>query len=68
MQNDAADKLHIEMPHVQEAAAGFADQGKRRHNRGLQRLLQLLFVGRFGGISVLQLLLDLRAQLCEARL
>ncbi len=68
VQNNAADQLHIEMPHVQEAAAGFADERERRHDRRLQRLLQLLFVGRLRRIGVLQLLLHLGAKLRKARL
>jgi hypothetical protein len=28
VEDDAADELHIEMPHIQRAAAGFADHGK----------------------------------------
>ena len=38
VQDDAADQLHVEMAHVQEAAARFAHQRKRRNDRRLQRL------------------------------
>src|SRR5260370_42366057 len=55
------------MPHVQEAAARFADQRKRWHNGRLQRLLQLLFVCGLRGIGVLQLLLHPGAELRKAR-
>ena len=67
MQDDGADELHVEMPHVQEAAACFADQGERRHNRGLERLLQLGFVGGLRRIGVFQLLLHLGSQLRKMR-
>jgi len=68
VQNDAADELHVEMPHVQEATPCFADQGECRHNRGFQCLLQLLLICRLRGIGVLQLLLHLGAELRETRL
>src|SRR5260370_29050044 len=54
------------MAHVQKAAAGFADQRERRDNRRLQRLLQLLFIGGFRRIGVLQLFLHLGAKLRKA--
>ena len=67
MQHDAADELHIEMPHVQEAAARFARQGERGHDGWLDGRLQFLFVGFIFGIGVFQALLDLLAQLRIAR-
>src|SRR6266404_4346799 len=68
MQDHAADQLHIKMPHVQEAAACFADESERRHNYRLQSLLHQSAKSGFTSISVLQLFLHLRAQFREARL
>ena len=39
VQDDSADQLHVEMAHAERAAARFAHQRKRRHDRGLERLL-----------------------------
>src|SRR5260370_1716383 len=58
----------MEVTHVQKPAARFADQRECRHNRGLQRLLQLFFVRGLRGISVLQLLLHLDTKLRKTRL
>ena len=45
MQHDAADQLHVEMPHVENAASGFAHRGERGNQNVVQRgaLRQLLF-------------------------
>ena len=42
VQHDAADQLHVEVAHAEFAAAHFAHQRKRRHQRGLERLLAAL--------------------------
>ena len=67
VQNDAADELHIEMTHVQETAARLADQCECRYNRGLQRVLQFLFVAWLSGVGVFQLFPHLGAELRKTR-
>ena len=42
MQNHAADQLHIEMPHVQNAAASFADHGEGFDQKLIQDLVDQL--------------------------
>ena len=37
MQHHAADQLHVEMAHVEDAAAGFADHRKGFHQQVVQR-------------------------------
>ena len=37
MEDDAADQLHVEVPHVQHAAAGLADDGKGFRNQIVKR-------------------------------
>ena len=45
VQHDAADELHVEVPHVQHAAAGLADDGE-----GLgQQVVERLAVGERAG-------------------
>ena len=55
MQNRAADELHVEMPHVEDAAAGFAADGEGFDQQVVERLAifdALLefdgFLGQFG--------------------
>ena len=38
MQHHAADQLHVEVPHVEHAAAGFADDGKGLGQQVVERL------------------------------
>ena len=38
MQGDAAEQLHVEVPHVERAAAGFAHQGERLGQQCVERL------------------------------
>ena len=38
MQDDAADQLHVEVPHVQHAAAGLADDGEGFGQQVVERL------------------------------
>ena len=42
MQHDAADQLHVKMPHPKRPPPRFAHHRKRRNQRRLQRFLQLL--------------------------
>ena len=37
VQDDAADQLDVEVPHVENAAAGFAHGGERRHQNIVER-------------------------------
>ena len=55
MQHDAADELHVEVPHVQHAPAGFADDGEGLGQNLVERGLQLrvLLVGIFDGVYAL---------------
>ena len=46
VQDDAADELHVEVPHIEVAAARFANQGEGRHQRGIDRLAKLPLVIR----------------------
>ena len=55
MQDGAADELHVEVPHVQNAASGLAADGERFNQQVIQRLAvgdPLLefhgFLGEFG--------------------
>ena len=47
MQRDAANHLHIEMPHVEHAPAGLAHHGKRLGQQFIQRLAIFLLMARF---------------------
>src|ERR1700676_629688 len=68
VEHHAADELHIEMTHVQKAAASFANQRESGRDGRLERAAKLLFVGvLFGRIGVLELFLNLRFQLRKAR-
>ena len=58
VQHAAADQLHVEVPHVQHAAARFADHGERRHEQ---------VVERFAGREALAKLVGFRAKLIVAQ-
>ena len=70
MQHHAADQLHIEMPHVQNAASGFAHRGEGRNQQIVERgALRDLFAeldGLRGQILVRQRL-HLRLQIVDRR-
>ena len=63
VQHHAADQLHVEMAHVEEAAAGFADQRKGRHNGGLKcpahGFLIDVFAGGVARVQIFEGFLDL---------
>ena len=60
VQNDAADQLHVEVPHVQDAASGFAADGEGFNQQVVQRLAVcdalLEFHGFLGQLGVGELL------------
>src|SRR5437868_9784924 len=56
------------MAHVQEATAGFTDDGERGHDGGLNSLAHGFTEGRLGGIEVLELRLNRFFQRLKARL
>ena len=70
MQHDAADQLHVEVPHVEEAASGFAHRGEGGNQQVVERgaLRQLLAKchGLPGELFVAQGL-HLRFQLTDGR-
>ncbi len=68
VQHHAADELDIEMAHVEEAAARFADYGKCRDDRRNQSLAHGLAKGGLGWVKFLKLLLNRLFQRLEARL
>ena len=51
VQDDAADQLHVEMAHVEEAAAGFADYGKGFDEQVVQRRALGQFFLEFDGFG-----------------
>ncbi len=55
MQDHAADHLHVVMAHVQDAAAGFTDDGKRLRKEVVERLAVGEARTELGGLA-LQLL------------
>ena len=67
MQHDAADQLHIEMPHPQRPSTSFAHRRKRRNNRRLDRFLQLLLDVRVVVLNALEPRLHLGFQLRRVR-
>src|ERR1700691_2540204 len=68
VQDDAADQLHVEVAHVEEAAAGFADYGESLDEQVVERRplgqLFLEFDG-FGGQIDIGKLLDLRFEIVD---
>src|SRR5437879_2837828 len=56
------------MTHVQEATAGFTDDGERGHDGGLESLAHGFAEGGFGGVQLLELLLNGPFQILKARL
>ncbi len=66
VQNHSADELHIEVAHIQEAAAGLAHQRERQHNRRLEGTLHQLPETRVTGVGVFELLPHLGFQLGKA--
>ena len=70
MQHDAADQLHVEVPHVDEAAAGFAHGGEGGNQKVVERgpLRQLLAEGDgLRGQLLIGQRLHLRLQLIDGR-
>ena len=70
MQDDAADQLHVEVPHVEDAAAGFADCGKGFGQQIVERRAvrdSLFEINRFGGKIVIRELLHRRLQIVDGR-
>ena len=51
VQHDAADQLHVEVPHVQRAAAGLADDGEGLGNQVVQRFAFGEALAEFGGLQ-----------------
>ena len=51
MQHHAADQLHVEMPHVEEAAAGFADYGEGFDQEVVERRALREFFFKFNGFG-----------------
>ena len=68
VQDDAANELHVEVPHVEETAPRLARQCKGGNDHRLERLLHALLERGFRRICVFQLFLDLRLQLLVSRL
>ena len=62
VQNHAADQLHVEMAHVELAAADFADEGERGHENGCERFLHFGAVFGIFYVDALQLRRDLHLQ------
>ena len=67
VQDHAADQLHVEMAHAQRAAARFADQGERRDQGRLDRILQFLLVVGIGDLEAFHALEDLRPEFRRLR-
>src|SRR5579859_1197464 len=68
VKDHSANELDVEVAHVQEAAAGFADQRESRHDHRVKRFFEEFFVTVVGGVGVLELLMHLRLQFAETRL
>ena len=51
VQDHAADQLHVEVPHVQHAASGFADDRERLGQQVVERLPLLEAEAEFGGLA-----------------
>ena len=68
VQDDAANELHVEVPHVEEAAPRLARKRKGGNDHRLERLLYALLERGFRRVRVFQLFLDLRLQLLVSRL
>ena len=51
MQDDAADELHVEVPHVERAAAGLADDRERLRQQIVERLAAREPVAEFLGLG-----------------
>jgi hypothetical protein len=68
VQDDAADQLHVEVAHVEEAAASFADHGESFDEQVVEgRALGQLFLelDGFGGEVDIGELLDVRFQVVD---
>ena len=50
VQHAAADELHVEVPHVEHAAAGFADDGERLGQQVVERLALGEPLAELGGL------------------
>jgi hypothetical protein len=68
VENHAANELDVEMAHVEETAACFADEREGGDDRGIKGFSQEFFVGGLAGISVFELFLDFRFEGGEAQL
>ena len=69
VQDNAANRLHVEMTHVEEAAAGFADHREGFNEQVVEgRALRQFFLefNGFGGEVDIGKLLDVRLQVVDA--
>ena len=70
MQHNAADQLHVEVPHLEHAAARFAADGEGLDQQVVERLALLdapLELGGLGGQLLVGELLDLRLAVANRR-